>query len=97
MSREAVIDSLTRAFDDGRFLDDLARRVAIKTESQIAASRPHLYTYLNEEMAPRLAAMGYTVEVIENPLPNGGPFLVAKRIEDPKALTVLTGTFMPST
>jgi acetylornithine deacetylase/succinyl-diaminopimelate desuccinylase-like protein len=34
--------------------------------------------------------MGYAVEVIENPNPKAGPFLVARRIEDEDALTVLT-------
>jgi len=33
MSREAAIARATRYFDDGKFLADLARRVAFKTES----------------------------------------------------------------
>jgi acetylornithine deacetylase/succinyl-diaminopimelate desuccinylase-like protein len=90
MSRDAVIDRLAAAFDDGSYLDDLARRVAIKTESQVPASRPHLYTYLNDEMAPRLGALDYAVEVFENPIAGGGPFLVARRVEDPALPTVLT-------
>ena len=45
MSRERVIERLQRAFDDGSFLADLARRIAIRTESQMPGSRPHLRAY----------------------------------------------------
>lgn len=90
MSREAVIESLAAHYDDGTYLDDLARRVAYKTESQVPASRPHLYTYLQEEIGPALERMGYAVQIIENPVPDGGPFLVGRRIEDAALPTVLT-------
>ena len=90
MSREAVIESLAAHYDDGTYLDDLARRVAYKTESQVPASRPHLYTYLREEIGPALERMGYDVQIIENPVPDGGPFLVGRRIEDAALPTVLT-------
>jgi acetylornithine deacetylase/succinyl-diaminopimelate desuccinylase-like protein len=90
MSRQAVIDRLAASFDDGSFLADLARRVAIRSESQVPASRPQLYAYLNDEMAPTLAALGYGVEVFENPEAGGGPFLIARRIEDARLPTVLT-------
>jgi acetylornithine deacetylase/succinyl-diaminopimelate desuccinylase-like protein len=89
-SRSDVIESLARAFDDGSFLADLARRVAIRTESQVPGSRPQLDAYLADEMAPTLAGLGYEVEVLANPDPRAGPFLVARRIEDPAVLTVLT-------
>jgi acetylornithine deacetylase/succinyl-diaminopimelate desuccinylase-like protein len=89
-SRDAVIDTLARAFDDGSFLADLARRVAFRTESQVPGSRPQLDAYLGEEIAPTLRCMGYDVEVVPNPVPQAGPFLVARRIEDASALTVLT-------
>lgn len=90
MSREAVIESLAAHYDDGTYLNDLARRVAYKTESQVPASRPHLYTYLQEEIGPVLERMGYEVQIIENPVPDGGPFLVGRRIEDAALPTVLT-------
>ena len=90
MSRESVIESLAAHYDDGTYLNDLARRVAYKTESQVPASRPHLYTYLQEEIGPALERMGYEVQIIENPVPDGGPFLVGRRIEDAVLPTVLT-------
>ena len=90
MSRDAVIRALHAYYDDGRFLADLSRRVAIPTESQNPDRRPDLYRYCNEEIAPALQALGYTVSVYDNPDPSGGPFMIARRIEAPDALTVLT-------
>jgi acetylornithine deacetylase/succinyl-diaminopimelate desuccinylase-like protein len=90
MSREGAVARATKYYDDGSFIADLARRVAIKTESQIPESHPHLRTYLTEEIGPCLAKLGYRNEVIDNPVKGGGPFLVATRIEDAKLPTVLT-------
>ena len=90
MSRQAVIRSLQAYYDDGRFLADLRRRVAIPTESQNPARRPELYQYLEAEIAPALRALDYAVTIYDNPDPAGGPFLIGRRIEDPDALTVLT-------
>jgi acetylornithine deacetylase/succinyl-diaminopimelate desuccinylase-like protein len=90
MSRDAAIARATRYYDDGSFIADLARRVAIRTESQIPASHPFLRTYLTDEIGPCLARLGYDNQVIDNPVAGGGPFLVARRIEDPALPTVLT-------
>ena len=90
MTRDAAIERLTAGFDDGSFLADLARRVAIRTESQIAERRPELYRYLEQEFGPRFEALGYSVQIFDNPVEGGGPFLIARRIEDPALPTVLT-------
>ena len=45
MTRESAISRATRHFDEGRFIEDLARRVAIRTESQIPESRPYMDVY----------------------------------------------------
>ena len=90
MSRDTVLESLAAAFDEGGFLADLARRVAVRTESQVPASHAHLRTYLAEEIGPALAAMDYALEIFDNPEPGGGPFLIGRRIEDPALPTVLT-------
>ena len=81
MTREAVIERLQSGFDDGDFLKELADRVAVPTESQVPESAPHLRRYLETLIGPELAAMGYGVEIVDNPVPDGGPFLVARRIE----------------
>ena len=90
MSRAQAISAAERYFDDGRFFADLARRVAIPTESQNPARAAALADYLETEMAESLEHMGFTCRIIVNPSPGHGPFLVGERIEDPKLPTVLT-------
>ena len=90
MSRDRAIERAVRGFDDGGFMRDLARRVAYHTESQVKESRPHLTTYLTEEIGPTLQAMGYETKLFDNPIAAGGPFMVGTRIEDAALPTVLT-------
>ena len=89
MSRSAAIAAVEKYFDTGGFLADLARRVAIPTESQNPARAPDLRAYLETEMAESLARIGATSKIFPNPRGTGGPFLVAELIEDPKRPTVL--------
>ena len=89
MSRESALRRAARHFDDGAFIADLARRVAIRTESQVAQSRPFLSDYLTNEIRPAFERMGFAVEICANPVADGGPFLVASRIEDPRYPTML--------
>ena len=88
--RSAAIDSVTRYFDDGAFWEELAKRIAIRSTSQVPELRPELYRYLQDEIGPTLAAMDYDWQVYENPDPRGGPFLIARRVEDAALPTVLT-------
>jgi acetylornithine deacetylase/succinyl-diaminopimelate desuccinylase-like protein len=90
MSRDAVIQQLLAGFDDGSFLEELGRRVAIPTESQVPESFPHLRRYLAEEIGPELESMGYAVSVIDNPVDGGGPFLIGRRFEGEGLPTVMT-------
>ncbi|HEY6334348.1 MAG TPA: M20 family metallopeptidase [Alphaproteobacteria bacterium] len=90
MTRESAIARAERYFDDGPFFETLARRIAVKTESQEPASRPHLAEYLANEIAPALARLGYRTELFDNPVTWGGPFLVAERIEGTNLPTALT-------
>jgi acetylornithine deacetylase/succinyl-diaminopimelate desuccinylase-like protein len=64
--------------------------VAIKTESQVPESHPFLRSYLTDEISPALEAMGYSIQILDNPSGVAAPFLVARRIEDPSLTTVLT-------
>ena len=89
MSRSAAIAAVEKYFDSGGFLADLARRVAIPTESQNPARASDLRAYLETEMAESLARIGATSKIFPNPRETGGPFLVAELIEDPKRPTVL--------
>ena len=90
MTRESAISRATRHFDDGAFIEDLARRVAIRTESQVPDSRPHLTEYLANELAPAFGRIGFKVEIFDNPVATAGPLLVAERIEDPALPTMLS-------
>ncbi|RMD63700.1 MAG: M20 peptidase family dipeptidase [Alphaproteobacteria bacterium] len=90
MSRDAALAHISDYFDNGGFFTDLARRVAIPTESQEPAQRPQLYRYLHEEMTPSLEALGFTCTVYDNPEPRGGPFLIARRHEGDDLPTLMS-------
>src|SRR3981189_3099648 len=88
MSRAAAITAAEAYFDEGRFAADLARRVAIPTESQVEERAPVLRAYLADEIAPSLARLGFYSEIVDNPV-RGGPMLIAERREAGAATTVL--------
>ena len=89
-TRDQAIRSIEQYFDQGRFLEDLSRRVAIPTESQNPERAAALGQYLEDEMSGSLGRLGFECAVHPNPAPNRGPFLIAKRIEDPALPTVFT-------
>ena len=87
MTRAAAIAAAEAYFDEGGFAADLARRVAIPTESQVEERLPVLRAYLADEIAPSLDRLGFHSEIIENPV-RGGPMLIAERREEGAATTV---------
>src|SRR3954471_18361800 len=88
MSRDAAIARAKAYFDSGAFREDLARRVALKTESQNPERTAVLGTYVEEEMRPALESMGFTCDIVWHERAKG-PFLIAERIEDRSLPTVL--------
>ena len=90
MTRERAIERAEGYFDGGAFFAELARRVAIRTESQNPDRRSELDRYLSAELQPSLEALGFRCRVVANPVSGGGPFLLAERIEDPSLTTVLS-------
>ena len=68
MSRAAAIKRIESYFDDGRFFADLARRVAIRSESQEPASRGEPMRYIAEEMRSSLEALGFACRIHANPV-----------------------------
>ena len=90
MSRAEAIARITDYFDDGGFFADLARRVAIHTESQEPAQKPELYRYLTDEMRPSLEPLGFDCRIFDNPVERGGPFLIARRHEADGLPTVMS-------
>lgn len=90
MTRDQCLADAAAYFDDGRFFADLARRVAQPTESDAGRVPPELAAYLQDELLVPLARLGFHGELLPNPVAGGGPFLIARRIEDSAAPTVLT-------
>ena len=88
MTRAAAIANATQYFDSGAFKADLARRVAIPTESQNPNRGGELARYLDSEIAPALTALGFKCRTWTHPKARG-PFLFAERQESPALPTVL--------
>jgi acetylornithine deacetylase/succinyl-diaminopimelate desuccinylase-like protein len=89
-TRGGAIERARAYVESGRFETDLARRVAFRTESQkLPASLPELHRYLEEEMAPAFARLGFTTRVYDNPISGQAPVLLATYAEDAERPTVL--------
>ena len=76
-------------FDSGQFFDQLAQRVACRTESQNPARSAELLAYLDQQISPALQALGFDCTVHANPVAGAPPLLTAQRLEDPALPTVL--------
>ena len=94
MSRTLALAQAAAQFDSGALARTLARRIACRTESQNATPDAHqadpLADYLHTQIVPDLAAMGFTSQIVPNPVPGSGPFLIARRVEPGAAFTVLS-------
>jgi acetylornithine deacetylase/succinyl-diaminopimelate desuccinylase-like protein len=88
MSRQAALGRAARHFDQGDLVAEIARLVAVPTESQSSEGAEHLVGYLTEHIRPALEHLGFVCEVLVNPA-SAGPLLLAERIEDPDLPTVL--------
>ena len=90
MSRDQALSRIDDYFNDGDFEAELARRIAFKTESNLAGCETALQAYLNDELVPYLSNLGFDCEIFSNPRTDAGPFLVARRIESDDLPTVMT-------
>ena len=90
MSREKAIACAEEFFDRGEFFKLLSRRVAHRSSSQEPERVAELRGYLTDEMGPYLEEMGFCWRVVENPVEDRMPFLIAERIESDDFPTVLT-------
>lgn len=89
-TRTMAVESALARFDTGSLLFDLQRRVAYRTESQDVAQADILRAYLVDEIAPSLTRLGFDCRVVENPVSEAPPFLIADRQEGSDLPTVLT-------
>lgn len=87
-SRANAIRRAISYVEDGDFETELARRVAFRTESQLADDTP-LHDYIQHEMIPAFRQMDFTCTVFDNPFEGHGPVLLAERVESPENTTVL--------
>jgi len=86
MNRDSAVAKAQSYFDSGAFREDLARRVAMPTESQNPDQASTLIEYLEAEIKPTLKALGFVCHVLSE---GQWPFLLAERIEDMLRPTVL--------
>lgn len=89
MTRQDAVARAADYFDRGDFRTDLARRVAMPTESQTGESLEVLRAYLTDEIIPTVGKLGFSSRVVDNPAPGYGPFLIAERHEADGLPTVL--------
>ena len=80
MNRADAIARAEAYFDSGAFAEDLARRVAIPSESQNPERAAELARYVEAEMKPALEALGFSCRVLAEAKAKG-PFLYAERLE----------------
>ncbi len=90
-TREGAIASALRYYDDdaGGYFADLARYVAVPSESQNPARLGELRRYLDGVIRTDLEPLGYACRIYENPLPGCGPALLATRIEGEGLATII--------
>ena len=69
MTRSAAIARAEAYFDSGAFKADLARRVAIPTESQNPERKPDLTRYIESEIAPALEQLGFKCRTLTQEKP----------------------------
>ncbi|GAA2105010.1 M20 family metallopeptidase [Brevibacterium salitolerans] len=85
---DAVAAAHARA-DSGALFAQLARRVSHRTVSTDPGAAATLRDYLDGELGASLTALGFECRRYENPVSPRHPFLIAERIEEGAAFTVL--------
>jgi acetylornithine deacetylase/succinyl-diaminopimelate desuccinylase-like protein len=88
-TRDDAIARASQSFSSGRFLAEIARRVALPTESQKPGREAELHAYLAGDIVPSVETLGFTCKVVENSVSGRGSFLIATRQEGDELPTVL--------
>ncbi|MBO0803125.1 MAG: M20 family metallopeptidase [Nocardiopsaceae bacterium] len=90
MTRDEAIAGAGEYYDSGRFLADLGRGVAYRTESGVPDRAADIRAYLESELLPAARALGAEARVVDNPVSPANPLLLARRHEGDGLPTVLT-------
>ena len=90
-TRDAAIQHVLDYYDDESdgYYPDLARLIAIPTESQLPERVPELAQYAEEAMKPAFERIGYDCRIYDNPYPGCGPVLLATRHEGDDLPTII--------
>jgi acetylornithine deacetylase/succinyl-diaminopimelate desuccinylase-like protein len=88
-TRSTAIERARGYLDSGSFLETLGRLVAVQSESHPPDRKSELERYCHAVLGPYLQNLGFDLDIFGNPLPQHGPFLVARRHENPTLPTVL--------
>ena len=90
-SRKAAIDRSQNYYDDEKhgYFRELARLIALKTESQNPDRIDDLKSYLLDTIRPKFENLEYNCEIFDRPETGMAPVLLASRIESDDFLTVL--------
>ncbi|MCX8997394.1 M20 family metallopeptidase [Rhizobiaceae bacterium BDR2-2] len=89
MNRTQSMEAARTYVDGGGLIADLATLVARRSVSQSEGRPEDLHAYLEEDMRPLLASMGFDTEIFDNPREGGAPLMIATRIEGEDLPTVL--------
>lgn len=87
--RDEVIALATGPAAFAAFLKHLSSLIAVPSVSHDPSAASAIRAYLTDLLVPDLTAMGFIVTVLENPSAPELPFLLAERIEEAQAPTVL--------
>lgn len=90
MSRSQCIKLAQAYFHSGSFASDLRRRVAYETVSDAGSVPASLHDYLQTEISPTLASLGFHCRIIDNAVAGAPPMLMASRMEADHLPSVLT-------
>ncbi|MFL2795338.1 MAG: M20/M25/M40 family metallo-hydrolase [Paracoccaceae bacterium] len=88
-SPDQALENSNKWFTDGKFFDKLSSLVNIVTDSKNAVSVEDLTSYYTDGLWDILTELGLQTEIIDNPIKDGPPFLIGKRIESSELKTIL--------
>jgi acetylornithine deacetylase/succinyl-diaminopimelate desuccinylase-like protein len=88
-TRDGAVARARETFESGAYVRALEALVAVRTESQNPERGAELRRYCADVLGPMVESLGCAVQVLDNPLPERGPILVGRRIEDAQLPTVL--------
>lgn len=88
-TRDGAVARAASHFDSGEFVTGLARLVGHPTQSQLPGAHPALASYFSDAVGPELSALGFALDVLDNPESGAGPVLLATRHEGDDRPSVL--------